>query len=92
MNGYKAAADGNWSEAMRMQHIWNSYLDDIAMPIIEEGYEDPAIDRAQFIASGFLKLSNRLRPPYSPVPNERIVWMRQQMLSKYPEMVYDTIA
>ena len=48
-----------------------------------------AIDRAQVIAAGFLTGSNRIREPYLPVPDEDIAKMRQQMLAKYPELVYD---
>ncbi len=86
---YNLCVDKKWDEAMRYQHIWNDYLMEVAMPVIEKGYWDPAIDRAQVIAAGFLTGSNRIREPYLPVPDEDIAKMRQQMLEKYPELVYD---
>lgn len=85
---YNLCVEKQWNEAMRMQKIWNDYLLDIVWPTIERGYWDPAIDRAQVIAAGFLTGSNRLRPPYLPVPDDTIARMRKQMLKNYPELVY----
>ena len=85
---YEACVQENWQEAIRMQKYWNDYLIDIVLPILEQGYLDPAIDRAQVIAAGFLQGSNRIRAPYSPVPDATIAEMRRLMIRDYPDLVY----
>jgi dihydrodipicolinate synthase/N-acetylneuraminate lyase len=85
---YQVCVNKEWEEAIRMQKYWNDYLIDIVLPILEQGYLDPAIDRAQVIAAGFLTGSNRLRAPHSPVPDAIIADMRKQMLRDYPDLVY----
>ncbi len=86
---YDACVKRDWEEAIRMQKYWNDYLIDIVLPVLDKGYMDPAIDRAQVIAAGFLTGSNRLREPYMPVPDDVIAGMRQRMLREYPDLVYD---
>ncbi len=88
---YENIKAGKWKEAMASQGYIAEFEIELEVFIkkLGEGVIDPVGDKGLGVASGFLKGSQKTRPPYIGWSEETVMRVRQWLKEEYPEFVFD---
>ncbi|PXY22031.1 dihydrodipicolinate synthase family protein [Prauserella flavalba] len=89
-----------WYESMRadpasaldLERRLRAFLDEHIVPLAEEGYCDPALDKTLAAIGGWAGLGTRVRWPHRSVPPERIPALRAAAAAAVPELLAEPVA
>lgn len=87
---YEHAANGRWTEALRMQQVLARFFP-AALAFIQghgEGVIDPVFDKGVSAAAGCAIGSQRTRAPYIGWSDETVRAMREWLEQHYPQFIY----
>ena len=84
---YAAARNADWATADRLAADLDSFFRDAVIPLMAQGYADPAIDKCMAAAAGWIPVSHRVRAPYASVTSADVSAMRALIESKYPHFL-----
>lgn len=89
---YAAAAEGDWTTAMRLQRRVVDFFAACAafLDTLGEGTADPVIDKAFAVASGFLQGSARCRAPYTGWSDASVSLARAWLVRNHPDLITPT--
>ncbi|HEY7422858.1 MAG TPA: dihydrodipicolinate synthase family protein, partial [Gemmataceae bacterium] len=87
---YEHAANGRWTEALRMQQVADRFFADSAAFLATrgEGLIDPVFDKGLAVAAGGASGSQRTRAPYLGWSDETVRAMREWLQRHYPQLLF----
>ena len=89
---YQNCLDGHYAEALATTKRLVRWWHEAVRPLLEAGYQDPALDKAFVEMAGWLPGTRCTRKPYSPLSDDEFARLRQVTEHTLPEFLDFSLA
>lgn len=87
MRLWEGVRDGDEAAVAAALARLEAFVADAVVPIVEEGFDDAAIDKCFAAAAGHLPIRPTVRGPYSAVAPERVEGFARLIAERYPDFL-----